>query len=330
MTLPISRYRPRAIIAQMAQGFSMSIPDFLAAVGMPPTIAASDNPSMTTEQFFQMWERADAMLPDGFTVDIARNSLASSFSPQLFAFSCSPDVETGLRRLAVFKPLVGPFKLDFETGDTFDIIISSPDPAHDLPTCMFGLEIVHILELIRTTSRHHVIPVALSVPADNGRLGPVEIYAQRPIARTGPLRIRLSLEDAARPLVSADDGQWDLFEPHLRRQMAELMRDQSCAARVRQALLELMPAGLASVEAVCGRLATSKRSLQRRLKEEGTSFQAVLDATRRELALHYLRDDDLRVEEVSHLLAFRDPNSFYRAFQGWTGMTPRQARLLTG
>ena len=49
-------------------------------------------------------------------------------------------------------------------------------------------------------------------------------------------------------------------------------------------------------------------------------------ATRSELAVSYLSKDELSVEEISHLLAYREPNSFYRAFQSWTGMTPLEAR----
>ena len=97
-------------------------------------------------------------------------------------------------------------------------------------------------------------------------------------------------------------------------------------ARVKSALLELLPSGHSSVEAVCDRLHVSKRSLQRHLKNESQSFQTILDSTRSELSLHYLSSSDLRIEEISYLLAYRDPNSFYRAFHGWTGMTPTEAR----
>ena len=71
----------------------------------------------------------------------------------------------------------------------------------------------------------------------------------------------------------------------------------------------------------------SRRSLQRHLKDEGRSFGDVLEATRVELSRLYLARDDFSIEEISFLLAYRDPNSFYRAFHGWTGMTPAQARV---
>jgi len=70
----------------------------------------------------------------------------------------------------------------------------------------------------------------------------------------------------------------------------------------------------------------SKRTLQRRLEAEGASFRALLNASRENLARHYLRNTTLSGGEIAFLLGFEDPNSFYRAFQGWTGQTPEGVR----
>ena len=75
------------------------------------------------------------------------------------------------------------------------------------------------------------------------------------------------------------------------------------------------------------KLATSSRTLQRRLKEEGETYQAVLNRTREELASHYLAKTDLASAEIAYLLGYEDPNCFFRAYHDWTGTTPAQARL---
>ncbi len=74
------------------------------------------------------------------------------------------------------------------------------------------------------------------------------------------------------------------------------------------------------------RLAVSTRPLQRRLNEEGTSFQAVLNATRESLARHYLVNGGLAAGEIAFLLGYEEPSSFYRAFHNWTGQTPERVR----
>jgi AraC-like DNA-binding protein len=87
-------------------------------------------------------------------------------------------------------------------------------------------------------------------------------------------------------------------------------------------LLETLPAGVSSIEAVAQRLALSKRSLQRHLGDEAVSFQDVLNRVRQELAQHYLINSSISPGEISWLLGFQESNSFIRAFRGWTGKTP--------
>lgn len=80
------------------------------------------------------------------------------------------------------------------------------------------------------------------------------------------------------------------------------------------------------MEGVARRLAMSKRTLQRRLVEEGTSYQDVLRDTRLELARHYLVRTSVPLGEISFLLGFEESNSFFRAFNDWTGRTPEAVR----
>ena len=69
-------------------------------------------------------------------------------------------------------------------------------------------------------------------------------------------------------------------------------------------------------------LAVSQRSLQGKLKEEGTTYQAVLDSVRRELATAYLEDDGLSLAEIAFLLGYADQSAFNHAFHKWTGDSP--------
>lgn len=80
------------------------------------------------------------------------------------------------------------------------------------------------------------------------------------------------------------------------------------------------------MQMVCAKLGVSSRPLQRRLQDEGSSFQQTLDALRNSLAHHYLQNSSMSGAEISFLLGFEDPNSFIRAFQGWTGTTPQAVR----
>ncbi len=96
-------------------------------------------------------------------------------------------------------------------------------------------------------------------------------------------------EDFDRPFLTENHKMWLFFEPSLRQRLADLDRTASMSERVRSALLEALPAGDVSMTSIGKRLGVGTRTLQRRLQQEGTSFQLTLDAVRASLAEHYLR-----------------------------------------
>ncbi|HWO08502.1 MAG TPA: helix-turn-helix transcriptional regulator, partial [Polyangiaceae bacterium] len=77
---------------------------------------------------------------------------------------------------------------------------------------------------------------------------------------------------------------------------------------------------------IARRLGLGERTLQRRLRDEGTSFAALLDEARAELARSYLGDSKLAIFEVAYLLGYSEPSAFNRAFRRWTGKSPREYR----
>lgn len=96
--------------------------------------------------------------------------------------------------------------------------------------------------------------------------------------------------------------------------------------RLRAVLIEQLPSGEPSQDRAAAALHLGTRSLQRRLADEGTSYKAVLDDVRRELALSYLRDERYTISEITYLLGFADLSSFTHAFRRWTGTAPSKWR----
>ena len=108
--------------------------------------------------------------------------------------------------------------------------------------------------------------------------------------------------------------------------LSELENSATIAERVHAVLLELLPGGSPSIDAVSRKLFLGTRTLQRRLTQEEVSFQDLLHKTREKLATYYLSTSSLSGAEISFLLGFEEPNSFFRAFHVWTGKTPEQLR----
>ena len=84
--------------------------------------------------------------------------------------------------------------------------------------------------------------------------------------------------------------------------------------------------GNASLERIAGNLSMSGRTLQRKLREHGTSHQELLDQMRKDLAMRYLQERELAICEVAYLLGFSESSALHRAFKRWTGKTPNEFR----
>lgn len=125
---------------------------------------------------------------------------------------------------------------------------------------------------------------------------------------------------------SRNESMWEFFEPELKRRLSMMETDDSCAARVRSALMELLPSGECTIDDVAKKLGYSKRSLQRKLQEEDTNFQKQLNHTRELLARTYLANTDMTTEDIAFLLGYQERGSFLRAFTVWTGQTVNEYR----
>ena len=98
------------------------------------------------------------------------------------------------------------------------------------------------------------------------------------------------------------------------------------APQVKAKLLDLLASGKLNEAQMAVALNQSERSLQRKLRAEGTSFSQLLEETRRELAQRYIENSRLSITETAYLLGFAEPANFTRAFRRWTGQTPSDYR----
>ncbi|WP_071675109.1 AraC family transcriptional regulator [Nioella nitratireducens] len=325
---PTDRYPFAKSMMLLCRALRIDPQRVLRRAGMPPDMLEHEQRGATARQVFDLWRAAEAELrrPE-MAFDLAMATARGQFVPAVFAFACSPTVQVGLERLSLFKPLAGPFRLMVARQEAGLLLgFGSVDPAEPLPDSLLAFELIFLVNLIRNQTGEEVVPRRFTLPAYPGDPARLARFLGTEVTYGNEGGLLWSDEVARLPLISHDDDLWAMFEPHLQSAMVESGPTRSTAKRVRAALVEMLPAGRATSGALASHLGMSTRSLHRRLKQEGESFQSVLNATRTELSLHYLRQQDISIEEISYLLAFRDPNSFYRAFRGWTGMTPGEIR----
>jgi len=130
------------------------------------------------------------------------------------------------------------------------------------------------------------------------------------------------------PLAEADLTLGSLLERQAEELLAKSPQHGVFVNQVRRLIREGLPVGEARIETVCRKLGSSTRTLQRKLREEGTSYQELFEETQRDLSVFYLRQPEIAIGEISYLLGFSQPSAFHRAFRRWTGLTPKEFRHL--
>ena len=153
------------------------------------------------------------------------------------------------------------------------------------------------------------------------------VFGARPSFGASVSSVLLRSSTLEGPLPQRDDGMAAFFDRHIEAAIEQLPdRTDEDRRRLDRVLSELLPEGEdVSLARVARRMGMSERTLQRRLSEEGTSFEAVLGDVRRRLAAQYLRSN-LGIAQIGYAIGFSDTSSFVRAHRRWTGLTPGEAR----
>lgn len=107
--------------------------------------------------------------------------------------------------------------------------------------------------------------------------------------------------------------------------LTRLHRDD-IPGRVKQYIIETLPSGDLDEKDAADAVHMSTRNLQRRLREEGMTFNNMVNQIREDMALHYIDESHLSLHEIGYLLGFSEQASFTRAFKRWTGASPSQYR----
>lgn len=134
--------------------------------------------------------------------------------------------------------------------------------------------------------------------------------------------VSLRLDELRAPVRSADPTLLPVLEAHAQERLNALERDGAVSRRVLHEVARRLNGAAPEIADVASALAMSPRALQRALKEEGSTFQIILDEARRAVAERELRAPGATAAEVALLLGYSEASAFTRGFRRWTGMTP--------
>lgn len=312
----------------LLKDLGISAANVMRRAGLPEDLLAQPSARLDPVDFYRFWqaiasESGDPLLP----IRLCQAIGGESFSPPLFAALCSPNLLTAVRRISRYKTLVAPMRLDvLEEADRVVLGLTWLVEQPPAPQSLVLTELVFFVALARMGTREPISPLRVQTPDVPEHGLEYRRYFGTSIERGRTHEICFARTDALRPFLTSNDGLWAAFEPELRTRVAELGASVTLTRKVRSILLEALPGGLIDMDQVAAKLSMSRRTLQRQLEAEGTAYSRLLQETRQALARHYLCKTGLPAAEISFLLGFGEPNSFYRAFREWTGLSPEQLR----
>lgn len=317
-------------IARTLDAYGLSHEDIFRQVGMDPSILKDANSRYWQEMISRLWLTAVKETGDpNFGLKVATQIRPSSFHVVGHAMSCSATLGDAIHRFARYAKLISSSAIIdiLENDDTLQLNFAfdtgdMPVLPETMDTVVAGLVCFH-----NWIVGEDVAPVAVhlkrrlpTAPEEYQRLlkCPVLFEQQEDC-------IIYKQADMQRSVLSADEHLAATLDNMAATQMGQL--SERFARKVRDCLLlQFSDESEVSRRATAELMNMTERTLLRRLKDEGTTFQEVLDSLREELAYQYLQRPDCTVQSVSFMLGFSDASTFSRAFKRWTGRRPSLAQ----
>jgi AraC-like DNA-binding protein len=285
---------------------------------------------VTLAQYLRLWEEALAAAPAGFPLRAATALGPESFGVIGFACITSRTLGEAFARSARYH-VVCTDSSRWSRADEDEraaLVFEQDGPPGAGRDAAIEFALAEALHQARAITGARVEPVetqfARPRPADDE---PQRRYFGGQLRWSAPrnaLVVQRSL--LAQAIPKADPHMLAFFDHQAQALVAKEPEEEPIAEAVRRAIVATLPSGTPTLPQVARSLGLSERTLRRRLAEQRTSFQDLLEGCRSSLAGRYLERKDLALAEIAFLLGFSEPSPFYRAFRRWFGLSPERYR----
>lgn len=299
---------------------------FWAATDLTPELVTDDDARISPAQFCVAWSELMRLTRPDIALAIAEAIPPGAFGIVEYVCRSAPTVREALLRWVRYLNLLDDAVVVglVVDGDRayLRVLVESEAPAPGAHELCFALVAQRIRQLSAVPFR--ITGVDFTHRTDDPAA--YRAWFDAPVQFGTPFD-QLVLPAAALDanLISSDPALLAILTRAADELAARAPTDPSLVAQVSRVLRDALRTDEGHVDHVAKRLGLTPRSLQRRLKDEATSFNAVREQVRRDLTQRYLAEK-LSIAEISFLLGFSEPSAFFRAFKRWTGMTPIEAR----
>jgi AraC-like DNA-binding protein len=303
----------------------------LERAGLTPELIAEPELRLSVRSQIALLDEAAIALKDdclGFT-------LARDFDPReigllYYVMASSQTLGDALKRVARYSQITNEaLVVRYREGNRLIISLSYSgvprhSDRHQIEFCMFA-----VLRICRVLTGQKLVPQHFWISHHRSRANSEMARFVGTTVEFSADRDEFALNANARelPVIHADAYLNNLLLKYCEAALT-VRRDNTSQLRthVENAISSLLPHGRVLVEDVARNLGMSKRTLARKLSDEGLNFTEILQQLRRDLAIRYLGDRKLHVSKIAWLLGFNEVSAFTHTFKRWTGKTPSQMR----
>lgn len=301
----------------------------LRRAGLPQGFVDQPSVLLNTEELFALWRAiGEVSANPAIGLQLGTENRTERFHPIGLAALSTENFGAAITQMARYKRLTCPEevrqKLDGQEWSIEFQWLLAEEPE---PPVLIEAAFAWVLSIARHGTGTRLSPVRVEFVQPRAHVKTIERHFGCPVVCSASRNaIVFRASDAQRPFVTRNAELLAMLAPQFEEELKRENADDKFVDRVRVAVQQKLTGRRPGIDDIADSLHISSRTLQRRLQDEGSSFQRVLDEARHQLARHYLNNSYLELNEAAYLLGYEDGNSFVRAFRTWEGVPPARWR----
>lgn len=319
------------LVAQAIDSYGLDSKAIFARENVDLDELKKPNSRISTIKMIEIWRQAIEQSQDPcIALRVAKYFRPTAFSALGMALAASLNAYDALKRAAKYSQIIsdGSTTNFEESQDTVAFVITARSPLL-APLNIHGVEglLASLVNVLRTIAGDD-LPIKEVHFQHDGALQQDQFnaYFACPVIFNSTFnKVVFNKQDTlaeqafANSVLTCTLDEW--IENYL-----QSFKEDLISTKVKKYILKNLAYGELDQQKVARELALSSRMLQRKLKDEGTSYTELLDECRHKLAIKLISQNKLALSEVTYILGFSDQSNFSRAFKRWTGQTPNHYR----
>lgn len=301
----------------------------LRRAGLPQGYVDQPRVLLTTEELFALWRAiGEVSTNPAIGLLLGTENRTERFHPVGLAALSSENFGAAIDQMARYKQLTCPEEIrqkrdDGEWSIEFHWLLADEVEPPILIECAFAW----VLSIGRHGTGTRIFPLRIEFVQPRAHVKTIENHFGCPVV-CGASRnaIVFRAADVERLFVTRNAELLAMLAPQFEKELRQESGGENFVERVRVAIQQKLTGQRPTIDDIADALHISTRTLQRRLQDQGSTFQRVLEEARHYLARHYLNNPVLELNEAAYLLGYEDGNSFVRAFRIWEGVPPARWR----